>query len=212
MRHRAFLRIAQVNGPGLAQFRSFSPIMEVRGWRPELGLRYKPPMMTPQQTKKQSAWMVELLATLTLSWPLVLTNLAQNALMTSDVLLMGWLGSDTLAAGALGTNLYLAFLIFGVGLVNATSPLIAEELGRKRLSVREVRRTVRQGFWASITVAVPIWIVSWNGGAILAAMGQEPALAKGAGDYMRALQWSLLPFLFSLVLRSFLAALERPAW
>lgn len=149
---------------------------------------------------------------LALSWPLILTNLAQNALMTSDVILMGWLGSDALAAGALGTNLYFAFLIFGIGLVSATSPLIAEELGRRRHSVREVRRTVRQGFWASITVAVPIWIVSWNGEFLLLATGQEPGLAQGAGEYMRALQWSLLPFLLSLVLRSFLAALERPGW
>ncbi|MBZ6077729.1 MATE family efflux transporter [Microvirga puerhi] len=161
---------------------------------------------------RQSAWASELRATLALSWPLVLTNLAQNALMTSDVILMGWLGPESLAAGALGTNLYFAFLIFGIGLVNATSPLIAEELGRKRHSVRDVRRTVRQGFWTSITVAIPIWLLAWNGEAMLLAMGQEPALAHAAGSYIRALQWSLLPFLFSLVLRSFLSALERPGW
>lgn len=161
---------------------------------------------------EQAAWVAELRATLALGWPLILTNLAQNALMTTDVILMGWLGSEALAAGALGTNLYFAFLIFGIGLVSATSPLIAEELGRKRHSVREVRRTVRQGFWAAITVAVPIWLVSWNGEALLLAMGQEPALAASAGAYMRALQWSLLPFLLYLVLRSFLAALERPGW
>jgi MATE family multidrug resistance protein len=158
------------------------------------------------------AWMSELRATLALGWPLILTNVAQNALMTSDVILMGWLGSEALAAGALGTNLYFAFLIFGIGLVSATSPIIAEELGRKRHSVREVRRTVRQGFWAAITVAIPIWIISWNGEFLLLAMGQEPVLAESAGDYMRALQWSLLPFLLYLVLRSFLAALERPGW
>ncbi|WP_457089306.1 MATE family efflux transporter [Microvirga sp. P5_D2] len=161
---------------------------------------------------ERTAWMSELRATLALGWPLVLTNVAQNALMTSDVILMGWLGSGALAAGALGTNLYFAFLIFGIGLVSATSPLTAEELGRKRHSVREVRRTVRQGFWAAITVAIPIWIISWNGEFLLLKMGQEPALAKDAGDYMRALQWSLLPFLLYLVLRSFLAALERPGW
>ncbi len=160
----------------------------------------------------RAAWISELRATLSLGWPLVLTNVAQSALMTSDVILMGWLGSGALAAGALGTNLYFAFLIFGIGLVNATSPLIAEELGRKRHSVREIRRTVRQGFWTAITVAIPIWIISWNGEFLLLAMGQEPALAKDAGDFMRALQWSLLPFLLYLVLRSFLAALERPGW
>src|SRR5918993_3098028 len=169
-------------------------------------------MMSNTSHTERSAWTAELRATLALGWPLILTNLAQNALMTSDVILMGWLGSDALAAGALGTNLYFAFLIFGIGLMSATSPLIAEELGRRSHSVREVRRTVRQGFWAAITVAVPIWIVSWNGEWILLAMGQEPLLAQQAGDYMRALQWSLLPFLLYLVLRSFLAALERPAW
>jgi len=41
---------------------------------------------------------------------------------------MGWLGPQALAAGALGTNLYFALLIFGIGLVSATSPLAAQEL------------------------------------------------------------------------------------
>ena len=126
---------------------------------------------------------------------------------------MGWLGPEALAAGALGTNLYFAFLIFGIGLVSATSPLIAEELGRKRHSVREVRRTVRQGLWAAVTVAVPIWIVAWNGERILLAIGQEPALARDARASTSApCSGASLPFLFYLVLRSFLAALERPGW
>ncbi|MCC2650248.1 MAG: family efflux transporter [Microvirga sp.] len=174
---------------------------------------YKPRTMIHRTVlSERTAWLAELRATLALGWPLVLATLAQNALMTTDVILMGWMGSESLAAGALGTNLYFAFLIFGIGLVNATSPIIAEELGRKRHSVREVRRTVRQGLWACVTVAIPIWIVAWNGEAILLAIGQEPRLAENAGQYMRALQWSLLPFLFFLVLRSFLAALERPGW
>jgi MATE family multidrug resistance protein len=168
--------------------------------------------MSQHHPLRRGAWAAELRAMLALSWPLVLTNLAQNALMTSDVILMGWLGPEALAAGALGTNLYFAFLIFGIGLVSSTAPLIAEELGRKRHSVRDVRRTVRQGLWAAMSIAVPIWLVTWNGEKILLAIGQEPALAAAAGAYIRTLQWSLLPFLFYLVLRSFLASLERPGW
>jgi MATE family multidrug resistance protein len=156
--------------------------------------------------------LAELRATLALSWPLVLTNVAQNSLLTADVVLTGWLGPQALAAGALGTNLYFAFLIFGIGLTSAAAPIIAEELGRNRHAVREVRRTVRQGFWAAVAVALPIGLVAWNGELILLALGQEPALAKDAGAYVRALQWSLLPFLLYLVLRSFFAALERPGW
>jgi MATE family multidrug resistance protein len=158
------------------------------------------------------AWRAEGRATIVLAWPLILTNLAQTAMTATDVLLMGRLGPETLAAGALGSNLYFATMIFGLGLTTATAPMIARELGRKSHSVRDVRRTVRQGLWAAVVIAVPIWLVLWHTEAILLAMGQRPDLALHAGHYMRTLQWSILPFFFYLVLRSFVSALERPPW
>ncbi|MDJ1160054.1 MATE family efflux transporter [Chelatococcus sp. SYSU_G07232] len=158
------------------------------------------------------AWGEEVRSTLALSWPLILTNLAQTALTATDVVMMGWAGPDMLAAGALGSNLYFALMIFGLGIVTATAPLIAREIGRKRHSVRDVRRTVRQGLWVATAISIPFWIVLWHAEAILDAMGQEPALAAEAGAYVRALQWGILPFLGYIVLRSFISALERPTW
>ena len=134
------------------------------------------------------AWRAEGRATIVLAWPLILTNLAQTAMTATDVLLMGRLGPETLAAGALGSNLYFATMIFGLGLTTATAPMIARELGRKSHSVRDVRRTVRQGLWAAVVIAVPIWLVLWHTEAILLAMGQRPDLALHAGHYMRTLQ------------------------
>ncbi len=160
----------------------------------------------------RGSWNAEARATIALAWPLVLTNLAQTAMTATDVVLLGRLSADALAAGALGSNLYFAIMIFGLGLTSATAPMIARELGRKGHSVRDVRRTVRQGLWAAVAIAVPIWLVLWHSEAILLAMGQEPRLAVQAGHYVRALEWSFLPFLFYLVLRSFISALERPLW
>ena len=125
---------------------------------------------------------------LALAWPMVLTNLGQTAMTATDVMMMGRLGPDTLASGALGANLYFMPLIFGLGLMLATSPMIATELGRRRHSVRDLRRTVRQGLWLAILICIPIWIVLWHGEAILLAMGQEPALAHQAGIYLRWLR------------------------
>lgn len=152
----------------------------------------------------------ELRATIALATPLVLSNLSQIALQTTDVIMMGWLGPDALAAGTLGTNLNFAFLIFGMGLVTATSPLIAIELGRRRHSVREVRRSVRQGIWAAITYSLPVWVVLWQAEPILLLLGQEPALVREASGYLHTFQWMFLPSLIFLVLRNFVAALERP--
>jgi MATE family multidrug resistance protein len=95
----------------------------------------------------------EIKATLLLAYPLVLTNLTQALIHATDVVLLGWAGPRTLAAGALGVNLFTAVFIFGMGLVTAAAPMLARELGARRNSVREVRRTVRQAMWAAATIS-----------------------------------------------------------
>lgn len=160
----------------------------------------------------RAAWIEEVRATVGLAWPMVLTNVAQTAMTATDVMMMGRLGANTVAAGALGSNLYFAPLMFGLGLMLATSPMMASELGRRRHSVRDIRRTVRQGLWTAIAVCVPMWAMLWNAEAILLAMGQQPDLSAAAGGYMRTLMWGILPFYGYIVLRSFISALERPGW
>ena len=157
-------------------------------------------------------WTAEAKATLALAWPLIATNLAQVAINATDVVMMGWLGPDALAAGALGSNIYFAMMIFGIGVVTAASPMVASELGRRRHSVRDVRRTVRQAFWAGATLCIPFWLVLWNAESLLILLGQEPKLAAAAASYTRALQWALLPSFLYVVLRTFISALERPRW
>lgn len=157
-------------------------------------------------------WRSEVKATLALSWPMVLTNLAQTAMTVTDVMILGRVDANTLAAGALGSNLYFAPMIFGLGLMLATMPMMASAIGRNRHSVRDLRRTVRQGLWAAVFVAIPNWLLLWHGEEILLRLGQEPELAAAAGAYLRAMQWGLLPFYFYIVLRSFITTLERPGW
>jgi MATE family multidrug resistance protein len=79
-------------------------------------------------------------------------------------------------------------------------------------SVRDIRRTFRQGLWVCCSVMVPIWVFLWNTEAILVATGQQPDLAANAAIFVRAYMWSILPFLGFLVLRNFVAALEKPVW
>jgi MATE family, multidrug efflux pump len=166
----------------------------------------------PRETTSPSPWRAEMRATLALAWPLILTNMAQSLIHATDVVLLGWAGAGTLAAGTLGVNIYLIFLIFGLGLVTAAAPMLAAEIGARRHSVRDVRRTARQAMWAAVAVAIPVWAILWNTAAILVALGQDPQLAAGAQSFVRALQWGFLPYLFFIVLRSFISALERPLW
>lgn len=162
--------------------------------------------------RTRGTWASEVRATLILGWPLIAANLAQVAISATNLVLIGRLGADELAAAVLAASLYQSLLNFCMGLVSATMPMLSVTLGQNRHSVREVRRTVRQGLWSAALITLPAWLVMWNVEPILLAMGQQPVVAARAADYMHALQWGFLPYLGFVALRSFLAAVERPLW
>jgi len=172
----------------------------------------RPSMDRLAETSSPGAWRIELGATLSLAWPLILSNLTMAAIQATDVVLLGWLGARPLAASALGINLTFAFSLVCLGLVTASSPMMATALGHKTQSVHEVRRTFRQSFWMVATVTVPVWLVLWNSEPVIRALGQEPALARDAEQFLHGYMWSMLPFLLFQAMRNFVAALERPGW
>ena len=154
----------------------------------------------------------EVRATIALAYPLILTNLAQALIQTTDVVLLGWAGPRFLAAGALGVNLFNACMVFGVGLVTASAPMMARALGARSHNVRDVRRTVRQAMWAAVAVSLPMWLLLWHAEAILLAFHQDAGLAHDAGRLVRPMMFGMLPLMLYFVLRSFVSALERPGW
>lgn len=161
---------------------------------------------------RRTLWRDEARAMLSLAWPLILSNLTMSLIHATDVFLLGKLGPDALAAGALATNLVMSISIFGMGLLTACAPMIASEIGRRRNSVRDVRRTVRQGLWLAVCFCVPVWSALWFADDIFRALGQQPDLARDAASMVRTLMWSMLPFLGITVLRCFISAKERPIW
>ncbi|MCQ9615319.1 MATE family efflux transporter [Paenalcaligenes niemegkensis] len=166
--------------------------------------------MTPQTTAR--LWLNETKASLRLGSPLILTNLAQVTLLTTNVVYMGRLGKGELAAGSLSGSLYQACMIFSLGLVSAIIPMLATSLGKQRDNLAAVQDIVRHGFFTAFLACIPFWILLWHADSILLAAGQNPVIVAQAMEYMHALQWSLLPYLGYIVLRSLLSVLERPFW
>jgi MATE family multidrug resistance protein len=157
-----------------------------------------------------SGWREELTASFALAWPLALANLAQIAITTTDTIMIGWLGARELAGVTLGTVIYVPCLIFGMGMMTAVSPMMAQALGRSRHAVRDIRRTARQGLWLATFFAIVSWLLLSQVGPLLSALGQEPGLTYIAVDYIAILKWTVLPAVWFVVLRFFISALERP--
>lgn len=151
----------------------------------------------------------EIAATLALSWPIVLTNVAINFMTTTDVMFLGRLSPEALAAGTFGFNLYIPMFLFCVGVVSAAAPLAAERVGLDPRDSAGVRSVAHQALLSALLLVAPIWVFFWNAGAILSAIGEPPELAALAGTYMHGLQWALLPALLYVAARSALAALNH---
>ncbi len=159
---------------------------------------------------RPAPWRAELLACLSLGWPLVVTNAIEMAMSLTNTAMVARVSPNALAAVPLALALYHVALLFGIGVTAAVSPLIAHQLGRGGTDGPAVRRVVQQGIWAALLITGPIWLVLWQAEPILLALGQQPALVTAAAGYLRALEWAILPAFVYLVLRSTLAAFERP--
>lgn len=154
----------------------------------------------------RGGWGAELRATFALAWPLVIAQLAQNALTATDVIMLGWLGPSHLAAGTLATTFIMPFFVGGIGIVGAVAPLVAQARGAR--DIRAVRRIVRQGMWAAILLATLMVPVLLQIRPIFAVLGQNPDTAIMSEQYIQVGVWMLFPALAMVALRSLLSAFD----
>lgn len=150
----------------------------------------------------------EFAETLKLAVPLALTQLGQIAMMTTDLAFIGRLGGEAIAAAALAHTVFFVIFTFGLGLVSAVAPLAAQAFGAR--DPRMVRRALRVGLWAAVLISLPLMILPFRGEAILIALGQAPAAARLAQQYLFGLAWGILPALWFIAIRGFMSAVNRP--
>ena len=146
--------------------------------------------------------MRELRALVALAAPLVLAQVAQTGLALVDTLMAGRLGGDALAGIALGSTLFFFTFIVAMGVLLAVSPLVAQAVGAGETTAAGT--VARQGLWLGVAMAMPGIAVFWQAEPILLLLGQEPAVAELAGDYLRYASLGFIPALLLTSLRGFL--------
>ena len=156
----------------------------------------------------RSLFSAELAETLKLAVPLALTQLGQIAMMTTDLAFIGRLGSEAVAAAALAHTVFFVSFTIGMGMVSAVSPLAAQAFGAR--DPRMMRRALRVGLWAAFFMVLPLMALPFQGERLLLALGQAPATAHLAQQYLFGLAWGILPALWFIALRGFMSAVNRP--
>ena len=150
---------------------------------------------------------LEMRKLLGIAWPLSLSYVGHIAIGTTDVLMIGRLGAEPLAAAAIAISVYHGIYMFCMGVVIAVTPLASQALGAR--NPRMARRAVRQGIWVALALAIPALLLLWQIDKVLEMLFQDKRLIGRATDYMHFFMWGLV---FSLVfdaMRCFMIALGR---
>jgi MATE family multidrug resistance protein len=149
------------------------------------------------------AWRAEAKATLVLGLPLIGSQLSHIAQTSTDILMMGWVGPETLAAGSLGFNLYVTVFVFAMGVAYAAGGPMAQARGAGKPG--EIGYLLSQSLIATTAVTLPLALVLTQAEPLLVLFGQTHENAEAAGHYVVALAPSLVLANWFITLRGFMA-------
>lgn len=154
-------------------------------------------------------------ALIALAAPIALTQLAQVALSTVDIVMIAPLGVEQLAAGGLALVLFNQLRTMGVGLVTAAGNRIAAQVAHGETAAGiDTREQVRDVLRASLLVATGAGLlgalIMIACGQALGSLGQQPAVIDAARPMLLALAPGLLPCLWFQALRQYTVGMRRP--
>jgi len=134
---------------------------------------------------------------------------AEMAMVITDMIIVGRLGSNEVAAVGLAGDLFWIFLLIGMGLISIVGVLAAQSLGAGDHA--GVVRAGEQGLWVATLTSLPVAACVWYMAPALEALQQDPAVIELVRGYSRALAWAVPPALWFVVLRNYVTALARSA-
>ena len=159
-------------------------------------------------TDLTATWRNEFKRLFKLAAPIVATQVAWVAMLTTDTAFIGRLGAEALAGASLSLMVFFIGYIVSMGVVMSTAGLAAQAFGARQ--PRIVRRVIRQGLWVTVLLTAPFVAVFGHSDLILEWTDQPPETLPHATAYMSSLMWCLPPAIAFTVLRNFVAAVGRP--
>ncbi len=137
--------------------------------------------------------------------PIVLVSVGIQVMGTVDAIMVGRLGGFAIASVALGNFYFFNVSIFGIGLLYAIDPIVAQAVGANdRIGVA---RGVQRGMVLAVVVALVIMLVLLPGEWVLSALQQPTDVVEPTAMYTRRRLLGAVPFLLFNVWRQALQAM-----
>jgi len=144
---------------------------------------------------------------LSLAWPVVVAELGWMVMGIVDTIMVGRVSPQAIGAVGLGSSVFVAFAIFGMGLLLGLDTLVSQAYGAARLD--ECHRWLLQGVYLALIASAPVMAVTWELVHLMPAWGLHPTVLAMTAPYLRIVTWSTLPLLLYAALRRYLQAMNR---
>lgn len=140
-----------------------------------------------------------------LATPVVVAELGWIAMGVVDIAMVGRLRPEAIGAVGVGSVVFFAIAVFGIGVLLGLDTLVAQAYGARRLE--ECHRWLFHGVGLSVLLAVPLTGVTALVVTLLDRWGLDPAVELLVGPYFSKLLWSILPLLLYTAFRRYLQAM-----
>lgn len=147
-------------------------------------------------------------ALIVLAAPITGAALVNMGMSITDTVMMGWIGSKALAAGAVVSDLYSIVFYFLTGLLSIISPMIARAMGANDAAA--VRRSMQSGILAALVLSAPALFTVWHATSFLHLLGVEGTVSSLGQAYAHTMAITIVPMLFVALWRNLFGAIGRP--
>nr|VFJ93053.1 MAG: multidrug resistance protein, MATE family [Candidatus Kentron sp. LFY] len=164
--------------------------------------------MTDKPESKFPA-LADLRVTLQTALPLGIGYMGSMLIGVTDSIMLGHFSPEALGAAGLALSICNIILVIGWGMIFPMLVLVSRRCGTECPQSRIPSKIIRQNLWVCGILFVPACVVLWNTTPILLLTGQDPLLARMAGQYMDYYLWSLFPMLARYGFALALTAMHR---
>jgi MATE family multidrug resistance protein len=139
--------------------------------------------------------------TVSLSIPLILTQIGHIITGMVDNIFLGRLGNTEQAAGILSNNLYVVLLVFSIGMSYVLTPAITD--AHVNQNEKEKASLFKNSLFINMIVAIGLFFILFFSSPLLAHMQQPEDVVKLAIPFFDVLIFSIIPVALFFVCKQY---------
>jgi len=142
---------------------------------------------------------------LALAGPVVLAEVGWMFMGTVDTMMVGRVSPEAIGAVSMGTALFLAVAIFGMGLLLGLDTLVSQAFGAGR--IEDCHRSLIHGVYLSLLLTPALTLILFMVMPLLDWWGMDPKVRELTVPYLKIITGSILPLLLYASFRRYLQAM-----